>query len=111
MYFSRNHNIVSLPAIFLDCLAHNLFTLAAGIAFGAIEEIDSNIVCSFHARKCILCDHLSMCLRQLKSKRWTHHSQHGHHMSAILPKIWQKLGDLSGRGIDIASLEDLLEEP
>jgi len=46
-----NDKIVSLPAIFLDGLAHDLLGLASSVRFCTVEEVDASIVSSLHAIK------------------------------------------------------------
>jgi hypothetical protein len=55
-YLGGNNQIVSLPAEFLDRLAHNALGFPAGVALRAVEEVDADVVGGFHAGECVFWD-------------------------------------------------------
>lgn len=54
-----NNQIVSLPAILLDGLAHDNLGLAASVRFCTVEEVDASIVSGFHAIEGQLISHVA----------------------------------------------------
>lgn len=48
-HLGGDDEVVSLPAILFDGLAHDNLALAAGIHFGAVEKVDARVVRGLHA--------------------------------------------------------------
>ena len=59
-HLGGDDEVVSLPAVLFNGLAHDLFALAAGIHLGAVEKVDAAVVCSLHAGIGTLCAAVSM---------------------------------------------------
>jgi hypothetical protein len=53
-YFCGHDDVVSIPAEVLDCAAHDELGFAAGVAFGAVEEVDAAIERGFEACEGVL---------------------------------------------------------
>jgi hypothetical protein len=54
-YLGRDNEIVTLPTVLLDGLAHKLLALPIGITLSAIDEITAHVVHRLHASKSAFC--------------------------------------------------------
>lgn len=54
-----NNQIVPLPPILFNRLAHDNLALALGVAFCAVEEVDADVVGGFHNLKRLLVFHVT----------------------------------------------------
>jgi hypothetical protein len=54
-YLGGNHQVVALPAILLNSLAHNNLRLASSVRLGTVKEVDTALVRSLHTLKSALC--------------------------------------------------------
>ncbi len=50
-YLCGNNQVIPLPRVLLDSLAHNTLRLAVGIHLGAVEKVDAAVVGGLHACK------------------------------------------------------------
>lgn len=53
-YLGGDDQVIALPAVLLDSLAHDNLRLTLGVGLSAIEEVDATVVRSFHAAICAL---------------------------------------------------------
>ena len=53
-YFCGHDDVVSVPAEMLDCPAHDELGFPAGVAFGAVEEVDAAVESGFEACEGVL---------------------------------------------------------
>ena len=54
-YLCRHDDVIPFPAKVLDSTAYYFFALAPSVAFGTIEEVDSDVICGFEACECVVC--------------------------------------------------------
>lgn len=54
-YLGGDDEVVALPAVLLDGLAHDNLRLAGGVDLGAVEKVDAAVVGGLHAGKGALC--------------------------------------------------------
>lgn len=58
-HLGGNDEVVSLPAVLFNGLAHDLFALAGGVDLGAVEKVDARVVGGLHAGIGALCGKLA----------------------------------------------------
>lgn len=67
--FGGYDDVVALPAELLDGAAHDSLALALGIAFGAVEKVDSDVVGGFEAGVGFFCGGLAFHLKTRTTRR------------------------------------------